>query len=164
MLNVSTLGFPVFFSVRAIHSETYNYEQTADGWEFVKFSNPGELKTLTIQGELCAPGIQKNRLKLRSPQWFVFTVIENGKRVDIGRMLTICNTLDLQHVPIEEIGQNLPVVYPTVEDILKRAEGEYPNGGKKEGIVVRPTTPVQSSFLGDYLSFKAINNQFLLKG
>lgn len=45
-------------------------------------------------------------------------------------------------VPVEEIGTDLPSRYPTVDSLLERADGEYPNGGKKEGIVIRPTEPV----------------------
>ena len=36
------------------------------------------LRTMTIQGELCAPGIQQNRLKLLKPEWYVFTIREDG--------------------------------------------------------------------------------------
>ena len=36
----------------------------------------------------------------------------------------------------------LPSKYPTVEALLERADGEYTRGGKKEGIVIRPTEPV----------------------
>ncbi len=42
------ISLSIYFSVRAIHSETYNYEQTESGWEFVKFSNPGEITELTV--------------------------------------------------------------------------------------------------------------------
>jgi len=37
---------------------------------------------------------------------------------------------------------DLPSKYPTVEALLERADGEYPRGGKKEGIVIRSTEPV----------------------
>ena len=127
---------------------------------FMKICN---MKTITIQGELCGAGIQGNRLKLNAPEWFVFTVNEDGKRAGLTQMLNICNALELTHVPIEESGLDLPAKYHNVEGILKRAEGEYPSGGKKEGIVIRPVVPVHSTLIGNYLSFKAINNQFLLK-
>ncbi len=31
------------------------------------------LKTLTIQEEFCAPGIQQNRLRLTKPEWCMLT-------------------------------------------------------------------------------------------
>lgn len=126
-------------------------------------SETGDIRTLTIQGEFCAPGIQQNRLKLKKPAWYVFTVRVNGERVTLESMEMICNRLNLTTVPIEEIGENLPAIYPTVEALLERADGEYPNGGKKEGIVVRPTIPVYSPTIGTELSMKIVNNKYLLK-
>ncbi len=120
-------------------------------------------KTLTIQGELCAPGIQQNRLRLQKPEWYVFTVRIDGKRVGPQKMQEVCNMLEMTTVPIEEIGTDLQDKYPTVEALLERADGEYPNGGKKEGIVIRPTTPVFCPLIGDYLSMKVVNNKYLLK-
>ena len=128
--------------------------------EFVK---KNDLDTLVIQGELCAPGIQRNRLKLLKPEWYVFTIRENGKRVGLNRMLEICDALNMTTVPIEETGMDLPSKYPTVEALLERADGEYPNGGKKEGIVIRPTEPVFSTLISASLSMKVVNNKYLLK-
>ena len=121
------------------------------------------LKTLTIQGELCAPGIQQNRLKLIRPEWYVFTIREDGKRVGLKRMLTVCNALNMTPVPIEEVDTDLPSKYPTVEALLARADGDYPNGGKKEGIVIRPTEPVFCPLISAPLSMKVVSNKYLLK-
>lgn len=121
------------------------------------------IKTLTIQGELCAPGIQKNRLKLTKPEWYVFTLRVNGKRVGLQEMQNVCDALGMTIVPIEEVGTDLPSKYPTVESLLERADGEYPNGGKKEGIVIRPVIPVYSPLIGAELSMKVVNNKYLLK-
>lgn len=128
-----------------------------------KWMRDHELETLTIQGELCAPGIQKNRLKLTRPQWYVFTVRENGRRVGMQRMVSACLAMELEYVPIEEVGHDLPKRYPTVESLLERADGEYECGGKKEGIVIRPVEPVYSSYIGGNLSMKVVNNSYLLK-
>ena len=128
-----------------------------------KFVKKNDLDTLVIQGELCAPGIQRNRLKLLKPEWYVFTIRENGKRVGLKRMLEICDELKMTTVPIEETGMDLPSKYPTVEALLERADGEYPNGGKKEGIVIRPTEPVFSTLISASLSMKVVNNKYLLK-
>lgn len=121
------------------------------------------IKTLTIQGELCAPGIQKNRLKLAKPEWYVFNVRVNGKRVGLTELQNVCGVLDMLTVPIEEVDYDLPSRYPTVEALLERADGEYPNGGKKEGIVIRPTEPVFSPLISASLSMKVLNNKYLLK-
>ena len=159
------------------HVTGHNYEYKDDGsssfYNLVKergyqekmqaFMAKEGLKTLAIQGELCAPGIQKNRLKLAKPEWYVFTIRENGERVGMDRMVKICSDLGLKHVPIEEIADDLPKRYPTVEALLKRADGDYPNGGKKEGIVIRPIHPIYNETIGAELSFKVVNNKYLLK-
>ena len=159
------------------HVTGHNYEYKDDGSSsFYKLVKAREyqtkmedymkalgMKTLTIQGELCAPGIQQNRLRLTKPEWYVFTIRENGKRVGLKRMLQICEALDITPVPIEEVGTDLPSKYPTVEALLSRADGEYPNGGKKEGIVIRPTEPVFCPLISASLSMKVVSNKYLLK-
>ena len=159
------------------HVTGHNYEYKDDGSSsFYKLVKAREyqtkmedymkalgMKTLTIQGELCAPGIQQNRLRLTKPEWYVFTIRENGKRVGLKRMLQICEALDITPVPIEEVDTDLPSKYPTVEALLSRADGEYPNGGKKEGIVIRPTEPVFCPLISASLSMKVVSNKYLLK-
>ena len=127
------------------------------------FAEKEGLQDFTVQGEFCAPGIQQNRLKLKRPEWYVFTIMENGRRVGLDRMLEICRELEFTAVPIEEVDTDLPSKYPTVEALLERADGNYPNGGKKEGIVIRPTEPVFSSSIGAELSMKVVSNKYLLK-
>ena len=158
------------------HVTGHNYEYKDDGkspfYELVKsmglrqkmeaFAAQNGLISFTIQGELCSPGIQKNRLKLTKPAWYVFTMRENGKRVGLTRMLEICEKLQLESVPIEEIGTDLPEKYPTVEALLERADGNYPRGGRKEGIVIRPTEPVYCEQIGGALSMKVVSNKYLL--
>jgi len=159
------------------HVTGHNYEYKNDGSssfynlvnergyreKMESFVAKENLITLTIQGELCAPGIQKNRLRLIKPEWYVFTIRENGKRVGLNRMLDICDALGMVHVPIEEVDKDLPSHYPTVEALLERADGDYPNGGKKEGIVIRPTEPVFCPLISASLSMKVVSNKYLLK-
>jgi RNA ligase (TIGR02306 family) len=159
------------------HVTGHNYEYKDDGksafYEFVKkegierkmreYCEAKNIPLMTIQGELCAPGIQQNRLKLSRPEWYVFTIRINGKRQGLRAMQEICEALGLQTVPIEEVGTDLPAKYPTVEALLERADGEYPNGGKKEGIVIRPTEPVYNERISAALSMKVVSNKYLLK-
>lgn len=160
-----------------VHITGHNYEYKDDGnssfYNLVNERNYKEtisafkecegLDMLVIQGEFCGAGIQQNRLKLNKPEWYVFTIIENGKRVGLDRMLDVCRKLGLVNVPIEEVDSDLPSKYPTVESLLERADGEYPNGGKKEGIVIRPTEPIYSQTIGAELSMKVVSNKYLLK-
>jgi len=159
------------------HVTGHNYEYKNDGkssfYEFVNslgieaklmdYYKANNLNIITIQGELCAPGIQKNRLKLTKPEWYVFTIRVNGNRVGLKQMQEICKTLYLSTVPIEEVGNDLPSKYPTVEALLERADGEYPKGGKKEGIVIRPVEPVYCERISASLSMKVVSNKYLIK-
>lgn len=128
-----------------------------------EYMNKKQWQSVTVQGEWAGEGIQSNRLQLKNPDWFVFTVIANGQRQNLNTMLELCEIIQATHVPIEEIGYNLPEKYPNSDALLQRAEGLYPNGRPKEGIVIRPTEPIFSPTLSDTLSIKAINNKYLLK-
>lgn len=117
---------------------------------------------LVIQGEFCGEGIQKNRLKLKEPELYVFN-IRNPKTMRIlplNEMVEICNKVGLKTVPIEEVGDSFNY---TLEELIERAKGKYPSGSPKEGIVIRPLTPEFCPLLGKELSFKVLNNDFLLK-
>lgn len=159
------------------HVTGHNYEYKDDGkssfYEYVKKNNIEEkirrycfetgIETLTVQGEFCGAGIQKNPLRLQSPDWFVFTVRINGERVGLDMMNIICAALDLKTVPIEEVDCDLPSKYPTIEALLERADGLYENGGKKEGIVIRPVKPQFSNTISASLSMKVVSNKYLIK-
>ena len=87
----------------------HNYEYANDGKsDFYNLINQMNLrprmeeyvetngyKSLTIIGEFCAPGIQQNRLRLKKPEWYVFTVMINGKRVGLLEMIDLCHALSL---------------------------------------------------------------------
>ena len=100
-----------------------------------RFKESG-IGNIAIQGEFCGAGIQKNRLKLLQPEWFVFTVInlDTKERYPLFQMQRLCEILALKTVPIEEIETDFK--YNTVEELLERARGKYEAGGPKEGIVV----------------------------
>jgi len=120
-------------------------------------------KDYTVQGEFCGAGIQKNRLKLSEPQWFIFNVIDpdTNLRLPLPEMLDFCERNGLTTVPIEEKGESF--AYASLDELLARAEGNYTSGTTKEGIVVRSIQPIYSPTLRSDLSFKVINNRFLLK-
>ena len=157
------------------HNYEYKDDDKSDMYRLVKkinletrireYMKENGLKKITLQGEFCAPGIQNNKLKLKEPHWYVFTVIENGMRVGLNELKNICEALKLEMVPLEETGEDLPGVYPSIDALLDRA-GEnrchaYP--GTPEGIVIRPTEPVFCPLISSSLSMKVINNRYLLK-
>ena len=78
-------------------------------------------------------------------------------------MKVLCEKVGLEMVPIEEEGDNLIDKYPTLDALLERAKGKYHSGQNKEGIVIRPIEPIYSHTVGGALSFKVLNNDYLLK-
>lgn len=131
-------------------AEKYNLEALPNGF--------------AVQGEICAPGIQKNRLGLKEAMLFVFNVfdIRQGKYLNYSEFLEFCESHHLQ--PIETIRQDSNFD-ATLEELLALAEGFYPNTkNHREGIVIRPIVEAHSDVLTDRLSIKVINNQYLLKG
>ncbi|MDR2796483.1 MAG: RNA ligase (ATP) [Spirochaetaceae bacterium] len=113
-------------------------------------------KNIVLTGEICGPGIQKNRLRLSTPEWYVFDVMDwdSGSYVPYDRMLEICASLEVLVVPLEERGESFAY---TLEELLEKAKGKYPSGVDKEGIVVRYAPSPKA------VSFKVLNNDALLK-
>lgn len=121
-----------------------------------------------VQGELCGPGLQGNRLGLDALTLFVFTIhdVRAGQRLGVDALRGFCDERGLRTVPIEEVVTgDAARAYPhTLEHWLERARGRYPGTTRhKEGVVVRPLVDTLSPTLGHALSFKVINNDFLLE-
>lgn len=150
-----------------------NYEYADDGkcamWDYAHEHKIAEklkeyhVPDIAIQGEFCGAGIQKNRLKLVRPEWYVFTVIDlaTRRRYSLESMQKLCEDLELNMVPVEEVKNVFD--YDSIETLLERAKGKYASGMNKEGIVIRPTEPVYSPIIEGSLSMKVINNDYLLK-
>ena len=122
-----------------------------------------EKSGLSVQGEICGPGIQKNRLGLKAPALFVFNFydVKNARFLNDAGMRDFCASHDLTPVEVIERGEAFA---HSQESLLALAEGFYPNTrGEREGLVVRPQEERFSPTLNGRLSFKAISNRFLLK-
>lgn len=116
-----------------------------------------------IQGEICGPGIQKNRLELKEIDFFVFMIYDqvDKRYLSIDERLACCRQLELKHVKTYDEGSFFSY---TVDELLKMAEGKYPDSkNEREGLVFELADPEPTEF-GGRLSFKVINNKFLLKG
>lgn len=123
-----------------------------------------EIGNFAVQGEICGPGIQKNRLGLKEHQVFLFNVfnISEARYLNFTEFVTFTQKIGMQTVPIE----NECFVFDfTVEELLEIVRGKYPNtNNEREGLVFRPLEEVVSTILGGRMSFKVINNEYLLKG
>jgi RNA ligase (TIGR02306 family) len=123
---------------------------------------------MAIQGEICGPGVRKNRLDLSHVDLFVFNVydIRRGAYLNYDEFMMFVAEHGLRHVPIEsEVWSGDLVGFDySLEAWLERAKGFYlGTKNRKEGIVVRPLVETRSATLGGRLSFKVLNNEFLLK-
>lgn len=120
-----------------------------------------------VQGEFCGPAIQSNRLGLRDKAFYAFQVFDIAKQryLDYDDFVQFCSTRNIPTVPVEWRGAlNLDLA-----GVLAQADGTYPSGHPREGLVIRPTveriSPVLSAYCGSpaRASFKVISNAYLLK-
>ena len=118
---------------------------------------------LAVQGEICGPGIQKNRLGLKEVGFYAFNVydMQRGRYLDHDDVRAFLAESGLPAVPVLEEGDSFA---HTLESLLALAEGKYDGTqNEREGIVIRPRQERNSLLLAGRLSFKAISNRFLLK-
>jgi len=113
-------------------------------------------KNLVLTGEICGPGIQKNKLRLTAFAWYVFDVKDwdAGKYLPYDEAVKLCAELGAPIVPLEERGEQFDY---SLETLLEKAKGKYPSGLDKEGVVVRDALAPKA------VSFKVLNNDALLK-
>jgi len=113
-------------------------------------------KNILLIGEICGPGVQKNRLRLPQLEWYVFDVIDMDslEQYSYDKACELCANLGIAAVPLEERGDSFAY---SLEALLEKAKGKYPSGLDKEGIVVRDANRPKS------ISFKVLNNDALLK-
>jgi RNA ligase (TIGR02306 family) len=116
-------------------------------------------RNIAIHGELMGPGIQGNREDLKDHQFFVFDVwdVDNARYLTPQERYTLCEELGLLHVPVVYPKTTLKELGITnLEMMLKFADGSSLNNKIREGVVFKR--------LDGKFSFKAISNEFLLKG
>lgn len=115
-------------------------------------------RNLAVQGEICGPGIQGNPLKLEKLEFFIFDIYDIDKHCYLTpvQRLVICHDFMLTHVPVLEFRYTLD----SVKEIVDYSKGNSRLGTNevREGLVWKlamENCPV--------VSFKAINNEYLLK-
>jgi len=129
---------------------------------FVKVAIPLQEKiqslgrNIAIISELMGPGVQKNQEGLTDHQIFVFDMFDIDKQQYLvsEERLQICKQLGLNHVPI--INPSIQILKYSLEQILEMSDIPSMNHSIAEGIVYK-------SLQDPSVSFKAINNKFLLK-
>lgn len=118
---------------------------------------------IAIQGELVGPGIQKNRLGLPKLDIYVFNIFDISARkfVSIGKLKDACNKVGLKHVPI--VFEDVPLSTDVLSYVETVNGMVHPIYCLKdiEGLVYRPMVEIDDEH--GRLSFKVINNNYLLK-
>jgi RNA ligase (TIGR02306 family) len=123
-------------------------------------------KNFAIQGEIAGPGIQKNRLKLETCNLFVFNVycIDTGRHLAYHDFRKFCEEVDLDTVPIDSDNINFNDQLCPVDTLIEMARGKYlGTTNNREGIVIRPIDEMYSNILRGRMSFKVVNNDYLMK-
>ena len=121
-------------------------------------------RNIAIQGEITGDGIQNNKLGLprNTYQLHLFNIydIDKQKYVDYTEFIMISSELGIPTVDTIYFGKfNF-----TLEQLLEMSKGKYiGTKNNREGIVIRPIEETFSEALHGRLSFKVINNDFLLK-
>lgn len=169
----------IHFGVCSRNIESIEKEVSNTYWKIAeKYDLENKLKSfainqgleLAIQGEIGGPGMNgsgvfKNPMGYAELEFKIFNIydITNQKYLSFYEMKNVLSILNLsdQLVQIMEISNEQHSVDEWIE-IAKKVK--YPfNQNPAEGIVIRPIENCWSNVLRDRLSFKVINNNFLLK-
>ena len=120
---------------------------------------------MVLQGEIAAPGIQKNRLGVKKPTFFAFNVY-NRWSGQYEPQYNFEYAMSSYNIPIAPVVKRWINFDETQESLLELAKGFYEGTqNHREGIVLRPYYEERFSYLlGGRVSCKVINNEYLLKG
>jgi hypothetical protein len=128
------------------------------------------LRNIGIQGELCGPGVQKNRIGLKDLEWYVFNIkdLKTGKYFSYPTMEDWADRLDLKLVPLLDECEIWN--FKNLDELREYAKGEYPSGHPREGVVFRLYDAYDEIYVADPLpkmanmaSLKIINEDFRIK-
>lgn len=159
-----------------VHACSRNLDQRPGNgsvyWKIVEKYNLTKLfeqhPGIVLQGEITAPGIQKNRLGQNGPHLNIFNIWHRDFAAfySVADVQRLCGKWGLESVQIVRTWGEITFQDETLDSLLELAKGFY-NDTKnpREGIVVRPLHQVIfEPRIGTQLSFKVINNDYLLGG
>jgi len=115
---------------------------------------------IAIQGELCGPGIQKNKIRLTQPKLSVFNLFDIRTQSYFGYEDLTKFTSDYNLSMVKLIGAGSAFDY-SLEDLLVFAnKQQYSTDNFAEGIVIRPKVPFYSNILKKAWSGKVLNENY----
>ena len=129
----------------------------------VKYGIEGKLAALgreiAVQGELVGPGMNGNRDLLPEREFRVFRIwdVANGRYLGSTERRELCDRLGLPHVRVVAPAMDVFAELPSVDAVLKFAEGTTDRGHEREGLVFKEADCEYPR------SFKAVSNRYLLK-
>lgn len=134
----------------------YNIKENLEKWNNTN-TYSFDLNNIALQGELIGEGIQGNKYNIKGFEIYIFSAFNIKEQVyyDYLDLINICSLLNLNTVPF--LIDNHPLTN-SIDFYLDLSIGKSKLNDKieREGIVIR-------SMDGNTISFKAINNNFLLK-
>ena len=115
-------------------------------------------RNIALQGELMGPKIQKNREQLMDHEFFLFDIwdIDKQRHVSPQERRELAEKLNLKHCPVHSKSMKVFQEFKSVDDFLKFADKPSMKHKIVEGFVFK-------SNVNPDISFKVINNKFLLK-
>ena len=118
---------------------------------------------VAIQGEICGPGIQNNQYGLTQPEFFCFDIFRESTGYDEQeRRLIDVQRLNVNHAPIIARSFDINCLLSNTDETFCEAVLSFANrksiinASVAEGLVFKCLTDAS-------ISFKAINNEWLLK-
>lgn len=137
------------------------YWQMAEKYE-LETRLKGLGRNISLSGEIAGPGIQKNRLALKSRELFIFNGfnLDTHQYMGLEELIRVTDTLGLKRAPLEYTG----VFGFTFGELMEMAGGYYCNTKNlKEGIVIRTVEEEYSKVMKGRSSFKVVSNEFLIR-
>jgi RNA ligase (TIGR02306 family) len=132
--------------------------------EYLKTTN---YKGIAIQGEIIGEGIQKNPLGIKGKKLFIFNLyhINTKSYASFDELKDFGKIMEIPMVPILEHRARVDMFWD-VSKLIEMAKGNSVLNPKvkREGIVVRTMLDTYSHVMKGRMSFKAINNDYLLSG
>jgi RNA ligase (TIGR02306 family) len=118
---------------------------------------------IAVQGELCGPGIQGNKMGLTEPTLYLYNGWDIAGQSYMPHTWLLDFTLGTDLNMVQVVFQGKLPVDTTIDSLLKMADDlKYPNGTPAEGIVWRPVVEQYSQVLKGRMSFKTVSNVFLM--
>ncbi|MEW5985206.1 MAG: RNA ligase family protein [Chloroflexota bacterium] len=108
-----------------------------------------------IQLEVVGPGIQGNPMGLKQVDVRLFSLYDLEARRYLGGAEVKEAAQQLQLPMVEVVDWGRPFEFRDDEELRRYAEGLYPNGRQREGVVIRPLE--ETAVDGRRLSFKVVN-------